>query len=155
MKRIRHVFGYFSSTPQKYINKVIIYLTLIVEVNSLKIKWIMGVCDLNYWLVCAEYMSLICHIWIQNKNVSLFQPPRKLHIEDKVVRWKRIVFFYDQTRSCHLWTGSVRSSRKNKWCGIILIILCFISFTYLIVCKWIHFLCIDLIYYTIGVKQGI
>lgn len=47
LKRIIHVFGYFSSTLQKYI-KCIIYLALIVEVNSSKIKWIMGVCDLNY-----------------------------------------------------------------------------------------------------------
>jgi len=45
-KKIRHVLGYFSSTLQK----CIIFLTLIVEVNFPKIKWIMGVTkkpDLN------------------------------------------------------------------------------------------------------------
>ena len=45
-KKIRHVLGYFSSTLQKFI----IFLTLIVEVNFPKIKWIMGVTkkpDLN------------------------------------------------------------------------------------------------------------
>lgn len=150
MKRIRHVFGYFSSTQQKYI-KHIIYLALIVEVNSSKIKWIMGVCDLNYWFGCAEYISLSATFDFTTKNVYLFQPSRKPHTEDRLVHLKRI--FFSMIR---VWTGSVRSSWKNKWYGIILIFwLCFIYFTYLIVSKWIHFFCIDLIYYTIGVKKEI
>jgi len=51
------LFGYFSSTP-KY---CIFYLIRIVEVDSPKRGWIMGVCDLNYWLGHAD-------IW--------FYPPR-------------------------------------------------------------------------------
>ena len=127
---MKHVFGYFPSNPQI----CIIYLTLMVEmnnfyfyffilisnsimveVNSLKRKWIMGVCDLNYWLVCVE-ICLIYHICLNSQlNVSFFQLPCKPHTEYRL----------DHV-SYRAWTGSVKSSRiidasRSK--------LCFIYFT--------------------------
>ena len=39
---------YLDISLPLYKNIYYIFLTLIVEANSPKIKWIMGVCDLNY-----------------------------------------------------------------------------------------------------------
>jgi len=50
----------------------------VVEGNSLKKKWIMGVCDLNFLLVYVALRLPHYHYpWNLQVNVSLFQPPGK------------------------------------------------------------------------------
>ena len=86
-----------------------------VEGSFPKRKWIMGVCDLNYWLVCADiclYPSATLH-WNSQSNVSLLQPPHKFHTEDRLVRLKKILSMI-KSESCRTWTGSVRSSRISE-----------------------------------------
>ena len=118
-KKIRHVLGYFSSTLQKFI----IFLTLIVEVNFPKIKWIMGVCDLNYWSGLADicpYLSATFDssdlIWLHNKKMCLCSNHRVSPIQ-KIGRfvWRESFLWSDPIMSCMIWTGSVRSSRISDW----------------------------------------
>jgi len=48
-------------------------LSSIVEGNFPKRKWIMGVCDLNYWLVCAD-MCLYLSATFEFTNKCVFVP---------------------------------------------------------------------------------
>ena len=100
----------FPSTPQYYCI-MLFNITRLVEGNSPKGKWIMGVCDLNYLLGRADIFLFLPH-WNSQTNVSLFQPPYKLYTDERLVRLNRILSMISP-ESCHAWTGSVRSSRIN------------------------------------------
>ena len=142
MKRIKHVFGSFPSTPQN----CIIYLTLMVEVNFLKIKWIMGVCDLNYWLVRADICLSATFVWIHNEMglcSNYYVSPI----------W--MIGWFTTWRESFLWSAltclmscisRLRKIQSNRWYVIIQIMFYLFYLLNLIVWKCIHFLCIDPIY---------
>ena len=88
---------YLEISPQLHNIVLFIWHEWIVEGNSPKRKWIMGVCDLNYWLGRAEICRYLLHLNSQ-QNVSLFQPPP--HREDRLGSFEENLF-YDQTEAKH------------------------------------------------------
>lgn len=112
LKKIRHVFGYFSSTLQKYI-----FLTLIVDswsgfsedkmdYGSVWLELLIGPCRYMPLSATFEFTTKMC--LCSNHRVSPIQ-----RIGWFV--WRESFLWSDPIVSYMIWTGSVRSSRISDW----------------------------------------